>query len=279
MKNLFDFIVRKLSFIVLVLYVVISVSLLVNNNPYHQHVYFTSANAISSTVFDGVYNITSYVGLKTVNEELLCENANLQITLNQLNERIKEYELTTMANDSTSYPIELTPVKYIMANVIDNSITKSHNFITINKGSDDGVTNIMGVVDHNGVVGVVNTVGGSASRVISLLNMDMRLSCKIKNSDFFGSLVWDGASIYESVLEELPKHTVFNVGDTIVTSGYSQMFPAGIMVGTIATAEMSKRMDFYSVRVTLNNDFSSLGNVMVIKNEIFEEFSDNANQR
>lgn len=258
----------------LVLYVVISVALLVNNNPYQQHVYFTSANAISSTIFDGVNRITSYVGLSTENEELQRENANLQMTLNQLNERIKEYELIAKSNDSTSYPIGLIPAKYIMANVIDNSITKSNNFITINKGSKDGVTNVMGVVDHKGVVGIVNAVGVGASHVISLLNMDMRLSCKIKGSDFFGSLVWDGVSIYESVLEELPKHTMFNVGDTIVTSGYSQMFPEGVMVGTIASAEMTKRMDFYSVRITLNNDFSSLGTVMVIKNENFEEFSD-----
>lgn len=268
MKNLFDFLVRHLPFIVLVIYVMISVLLLVNNNPYQRHVYFTSANAVSSSMYEGAEGVSSYFGLKTENEALQCENAQLQAKLLQLNEIVNEYELT----DSVNYYDSLTVGNYVMARVIDNSISYAKNFITINKGAKDGITNEMGVVDHEGVVGIVNVVGRGSSRVISLLNMDMRLSCKIKGSDFFGSLVWDGESIYESVLEELPKHTVFNVGDTIITSGYSQMFPEGIMVGTVSNAEMTRRADFYSIRVKLSNDFSRIGTVRIIKNENFEEF-------
>lgn len=254
------------------LYVVVCVLLLVNNNPYQQHIYFTSANAVSSTVYGGVDGVTSYFGLESENRELQIANANMQDEIFKLNSRLKEYELITAEGDTETYPIGLAPDKYIMANVIDNSISQTNNFITINKGSADGITNKMGVVDHNGVVGIVNIVGTHSSRVISILNMDMRLSCKIKNSDFFGSLVWDGESIYEAVLEELPRHTIFNVGDTIITSGYSQMFPEGVMVGTVSSSEMVKRMDFYSLRIKLNNDFSTLGMVRVIQNKEFETF-------
>jgi len=129
----------------------------------------------------------------------------------------------------------------------------------------------MGVIDQNGVVGIVNVVGPHAARVISLLNPHMRLSCKLKGSGFFGSLVWDGKSPQLAVLEELPKHITFNKGDTIVTSGYSAVFPEGIIVGTVEGLARGMSDSFVSLRIRLTTNFSQLSSVRVITNSMKDQ--------
>ena len=126
---------------------------------------------------------------------------------------------------------------FIVAQVINNSVSNSHNYITLNKGSRDGLHSEMGVVDQNGIVGIVNAVSDNFAVVISLLNPKLRLSCKVKGSSYFGSLVWDGKDARYAVLEEMPRHVKFAKGDTIITSGYSAVFPEGIMV-TFRNREM-----------------------------------------
>ena len=130
----------------------------------------------------------------------------------------------------------------------------------------------MGVVDQNGVVGIVNVVGKNTARIISLLNPNLRLSCKVKGSDYFGSLVWDGKSPYYAILEEMPRHVKFSTGDTIVTSGYSAVFPEGIVVGQVDEQLSSGADNFYSLRIKLSTDFTQLSTVRLIKNNIKEEF-------
>ena len=158
--------------------------------------------------------------------------------------------------------------------MISNSITRGHNYITIEKGRRDGIKPEMGVVDQNGVVGVVNVVGEHASRIISLLNPKMRLSCKIKGSEYFGSLVWDGKNPEEAVLEEMPRHEKFKKGDTIVTSGYSALFPPGIPVGTIVSHAKEHDDNFYALRIKLFTDFNRLSTVRVITNDMNEELKE-----
>ena len=155
--------------------------------------------------------------------------------------------------------------------MINNSISRPYNYITVEKGTIDGVAPEMGVVDQNGVVGVVNVVSEHYARIISLLNPQFRLSCKLKGSDVFGSLVWDGGSPEEALLEELPKHTVYEPGDTIVTSGYSSVFPEGIPVGTIKSADRGVDDNFFTLRIKLFTDFSRLSTVRIISNDNIEE--------
>ena len=155
--------------------------------------------------------------------------------------------------------------------VINNSLTRTRNFLTINCGDADGVRPDMGVVDQNGVVGIVNVVGPHASRVISVLNADLRLSCKLKGSDAFGSLSWDGKSPRYAILEELPRHVPFAVGDTIVTSGHSVVFPEGIPVGTVVERLRDADDNFYSLRILLAADFSTLSTIRVIENFMKDE--------
>lgn len=159
----------------------------------------------------------------------------------------------------------------MVAHVINNSISRPFNYITVNKGSRDGIRPELGVIDRNGVVGIVSNVGPGSSRVISLLNPHFRLSCKLKSTDYFGSLVWDGLAPDEALLEELPRHTNFAPGDTVVTSGYSAVFPAGLPVGVVMENESDRNQNFFTLRVRLLADFTTLGNVQVVINNRAEE--------
>ena len=196
----------------------------------------------------------------------------LEMEVIDLKKQLNDYRLridgdnTVAIADSVQHDFNI-----IMAHVINNSISKPFNYITINKGELDGVKPEMGVVDQNGVVGIVNVVGSHSARIISLLNPKFRLSCKLKDSDFFGSLVWDGIDPTVAVLEELPRHVTFQKGDTIVTSGYSAVFPEGLIVGTILNDRTENRENFFSLKVKLTSDFTQLSTVKVIENKNKDE--------
>lgn len=187
-----------------------------------------------------------------------------------LRNRLREANDMLMT-DSASIDSAISDFSFIIAHVINNSITRPHNYITLNRGAIDGIKPEMGVVDQNGVVGIVNVTGEHTSRVISLLNSDLRLSCKVKGNDAFGSLVWDGRNPREAVLEELPRHVQFEMGDTVITSGYSVVFPEGIPVGIILSRHKDDDDNFYSLRVRLLSDFTTLSTVRVLENAFKEE--------
>ncbi len=270
MNELFGFIVRHSKWLVFAFFVTISCTLLFNDDPYRRHVFMTSAGRMAATVYKGANNVTSYFDLREINGDLNRRNAELQAEIVRMQEtidRLREQNYTdTLALDSGVRHFD-----FIVAHVINNSISHPFNYLTINKGSSDGIKPELGVIDRNGVVGIVSTTGAHSARVISLLNPHFRLSCKIKRSDYFGSLVWDGANPSQALLEELPRHTVFEPGDTIVTSGYSAVFPSGLPVGVIIGADTDRNQNFFTLRVRLLADFTTLGNVQVVINNQAEE--------
>lgn len=270
MRDLLDFLIKYSKWLLFVIYVVISCVLLFRNNPYQHYIFLTSANAVSSAVYGSAENVTSYFHLHDINEDLQSQNARLEAQLLDLQTKLEKFELDEEFDSIMADTVKLQ-YDFILANVISNSVTRGHNYITINKGRKDGIKPEMGVVDQNGVVGVVNVVGNNASRIISLLNPKMRLSCKIKGSEYFGSLVWDGKNTEEAVLEEMPRHEKFKKGDTIVTSGYSAVFPPGIPVGTIISHAKEHDDNFYALRIKLFTDFNRLSTVRIITNEMVEE--------
>lgn len=244
--------------------------LLFCDDPYRQHLYLTSAGGMASSVYKGANNVTSYFNLHEINEDLNRQNAQLQSqilelqrTINMLNEQ--------GYTDTLQLEPSVPQFNFVVAHVINNSVSKPYNYLTINKGSRDGIKPELGVVDRNGVVGIVSNVGPSSARVISLLNPHFRLSCKLKRTDYFGSLVWDGKHPDEAVLEELPRHTVFECGDTVVTSGYSSVFPPGLPVGVVIDNDTDHNQNFFTLRLRLLTDFTTLGNVQVIENSMTEE--------
>ncbi len=244
--------------------------LLFKDDPYRQHVYITSAGRLASTAYKGANNITSYFDLHEINSDLNRRNAELQAEIVRLQESIDELHEIYFVDTLVPEP-DVRHFDFIVAHVINNSIAHPYNYITINKGEAEGVRPELGVIDHNGVVGIVSNVGAHSARVISLLNPHFRLSCKIKRSDYFGSLVWNGGDPTEASLEELPRHTRFEVGDTIVTSGYSAVFPAGLPVGVVLDDDTDKNQNFFTLRVRLLADFTTLGNVQVVVNNRADE--------
>ena len=268
MNNLLNFFVKHSAWFIFAIYVILSLVLLFKDNPYQQSVYLTSANRVSAAVYKTFNGVTSYFHLHDINESLQERNATLEMELIELREQMAD--LALLAPDSLRQP-SLRQYTFVMAHVISNSISQPNNYITIDRGHIDGVSPEMGVIDQNGVVGIVNVVGSHAARIISLLNPHMRLSCKLRDSGFYGSLVWDGKSPRLAVLEELPKHVTFHKGDTIVTSGYSAVFPEGIIVGTVEGLARDMSDSFVSLRIRLTTNFSQLSNVRVITNNMKEQ--------
>lgn len=270
MRNLLDFFMRHFTWLIFIIYVVISCALLFNRNPYQHHVFLSSAGAMASGVYRTTSNVTSYFNLRDINEDLQRRNAELEKETLQLRRQLRDYSEKVYA-DTMTVDSALTRYDFIVAHVINNTVARPHNYITIEKGSLDGIRPEMGVVDQNGVVGIVNIVGPHTARVISLLNPHLRLSAKVKGSDQLGSLVWDGLDPSRAVLEELPRHAKFRKGDTIVTSGFSTAFPEGVPVGRIVNAMREKDDNFYSLKIDLFTDFSTLSTVRVIDDHMTDE--------
>lgn len=270
MKDLFEFLRRYSKWLVLVVYVVLSCVLLAGSDPYRRHLWLTSASTVVGGIYDVGNNVTSYFNLRSTNEDLNRRNAELEAEVVNLRERLQQLSLEEFT-DTMPTPEGVRHFDFIVANVINNSTHHPYNYLTIDKGTADGVRPELGVIDHSGVVGTVSVAGEHYARVISLLNPNFRLSCKIKGSEHFGSLVWDGVDPGVALLEELPRHTVFTTGDTIVTSGYSAVFPAGLPVGTIIDDADNRKENFFTLRVRLFADFSRLSNVQVVVNNLRSE--------
>ena len=204
----------------------------------------------------------------------------LELEVVHLRYRLKELSFDTIRFISVfltdtvvnSYFSDRNPTyEYITAGVVNNNTIYMNNYITINKGAKDGIRPDMGVISPHGVAGIVMTVKSHYSVVIPILNTKLNISCKVKNTDFFGPLSWIGGDVEYAFLEELPTHAVFEVGDTIVTSGYSAMFPPGIMVGIVDSYGKQRDDNFYSLKVRLATDFRSLNVLCVILNNMQEE--------
>ena len=250
MRKLLDFLVRKRHWFLFILLEIISLTLVYRNNAYQRNIMFSSANVITGHITSVSGFVTSYLNLRDINRELL-EMMRADTAL-----------FVGFAPDSTGQ----FPYSFVMADVVNNSVTYLSNYITVNKGRKDGVEPDMGVVSERGVVGIVSTVSDHFSVVIPLLNPKFKLSCKVLGSSYFGTLSWNGRNARFANLDELPRHVEFEKGDTIVTSGYSAVFPSGIIVGTVADFEKQHDDNFYSLQVELATDFQALNNVRIIKN-------------
>lgn len=268
MRNLLDFLLKYSSPILFTFLFVISLVLLFSNGLFHSSVWFTSANVVSSKIFGISNGITGYFNLKQINLELQQSNAQLENEVLNLRNQVSVFK--SMLGDS----IDSSDTKrfdYVLSTVINNSTRHPHNYFTIDKGLNDGVEKGMGVVDQNGVVGIVNVAGKSTARVMSLLNSTQRVSVRLKGTNTVGSLTWKGNDPNVGYMEELPRHSTFSIGDTVVTSGYSTSFPANIPVGFVMGKVKTDNDNFYVLKVRLASDFNTLSTVRVLKDEFKNE--------
>lgn len=270
MRNLLNFLLKYNYWLLFIFLEVICFVLLFRFNNYQQSVFFTSANAVAGKIYEVSGGISSYFHLKSVNEDLLDRNMALEQQITNLESQLKDYRIDSMTMNSIRN-LEQADYQIFKAHVIHNSLNQADNYITLDKGSSSGIRPEMGVVDGSGVVGIVYKTSPSYSLVISVLNSKSSISCKIIGSEYFGYLKWEYGDSRYAYLKDLPRHAEFNLGDTVVTSGYSTVFPAGVMVGTVDDMSDSNDGLSYLLKIKLATDFGKLGNVRVISQNGQEE--------
>lgn len=271
MKNLIAFLTKYHHWFLLVLLEVASGVLLFQKNSYQSSVLFTSANAVAGKVYEWDSAVRSFFSLKRVNEELTLRNFYLERQVSQLRRLYGD-----LTKDTTQAELEqlkfLSQYKLIPAKVVSNTIDKADNLMTIDRGRLDGVERDMGVACGSGVVGVVYLVSDHYAAVIPVLNVtSSRISCAIRGRGYFGYLQWYGGDASVAYVEDIPRHARFKRGDWVETSGYSSIFPPGVLVGKIEKIYNSTDGLSYRLKVRLSTDFGRLRDVMVISDKSIGE--------
>ena len=264
MHTLLNFFIKHNHWFLFLLLEGIGVMLIVQFNNYQNAKMFTSANSVAGNLFAAITDVNSYFALKSENARLLQYNKELNGQVTALKARLAQHQDSAMV---ATLPHKANGFFYNSATVANNALNAVNNYITIDKGTADGVEAEMGVFCNEGVVGIIYTASEHYSVVIPLLNSKSSISCRVKGSDSFCTLQWDGSDTRYSYLVDLPRYTKFEIGDTVVTSGFSSIFPADIPVGIIERTEDSDDGMFAQARVELFTNFATLRKVYIVGNE------------
>lgn len=260
MRHLFAYIIKHYFFFLFLFLEIIAFSFVVQNN-YQRATFLNSSGRVTGTVFNTFNNISEYFTLKTSNVILAEENA-----------RLRESQIESFnATDTLVYYQHDSLYKYINAKVISNTINKQKNYLMLNKGKSHGIEKDMGVITSNGIVGTVIDVSENFSRVMSILHEDNKVNARIKKNDHIGNVEWDGEYYTQGLLTDIPTHVDLTVGDTIITSGNSFIFPEGILVGTVDEHIVDKGDKFNKARINFTVDYNNVYFVYVIVNLMKEE--------
>ena len=267
MRNLLDFLTKYHHWFLFIFLEVISGVLLFKYNSYQGSVWLSSANVVGGKVYEWESKAASYFTLSKANEELALRNFYLERQVDQLRRLYADATRDTTAMERSELQF-LSQYQLIPAKIVDNSTNKLENLMTIDKGRADGVEVDMGVACGNGVVGVVYMVGNHYSVVIPVLNASSsRISCAIRGRGYFGYLHWYGGDPTIAYVEDIPRHAKFKLGEWVVTSGFSSIFPSGVLVGKIEQAYNSSDGLSYKLKVQLSTDFSCVRDVVVISDK------------
>lgn len=272
MHNLTEFLAKHNHWFVFLVLEVVSMVLLFRYNSYQGSVWFSSANAVTGKVYEWDSAVESFFSLSGVNSQLTQRNAFLEQQVRMLDDSIAR--LTRSQEAAVTRLSSMTPFqgcRLIPAKVVANMVNRYDNLITIDKGSADGVKRDMGVVCGMGVVGIVYLVSEHYSIVIPALNSHSNISCTIQRRGYFGYLRWRGGSSQLAYLEDVPRHAHFKLGDNVVTSGYSSVFPPGVMVGKVLHVFNSADGLSYRVQVKLSTDFARLRDVCLVDDSALQE--------
>ena len=272
MHNLTEFLAKHNHWFVFLVLEVVSMVLLFRYNSYQGSVWFSSANAVTGKVYEWDSAVESFFSLSGVNSQLTQRNAFLEQQVRMLDDSIAR--LTRSQEAAVTRLSSMVPFqgcRLIPAKVVANMVNRYDNLITIDKGSADGVKRDMGVVCGMGVVGIVYLVSEHYSIVIPALNSHSNISCTIQRRGYFGYLRWRGGSSQLAYLEDVPRHAHFKLGDNVVTSGYSSVFPTGVMVGKVLHVFNSADGLSYRVQVKLSTDFARLRDVCLVDDSALQE--------
>ncbi|MBF6641858.1 rod shape-determining protein MreC [Flavobacterium sp. J49] len=265
MQQIFNFILKNSNRLLFLLLLVISLSLTIQSHSYHKSKMISSANFFTGGIYEKVNNIDEYFHLKSQNEELAQENARLKTLL------FNQKDTTKLPKIDSIKGVKKTDI--IVSKVIRNSYSVHENYLTINNGSASGIKPNMGVINSAGIIGIVDNTSKNYSTIISILNVKSQINAKIKKSNHFGSLVWNGKSTGFVQLIDVPRLAGVRKGDTIVTGGQSIIFPENIGIGTIEKVYIDNVTNYYTLDIKLFNDMTNLGHVYIIKNKDAEEIS------
>lgn len=266
MGSLFQFLYEYRLFFLLVILEIISFGLIVNKNIKQQSAFLNSSNEVSASIMGITDAVVGYFSLTQENYKLAAENAKLNSML------VKNQQmLERMAMDTMKFPIAEDQYHFIVAKVINNSVALPNNYITLNKGLDDGIKPGMGIISPQGVVGRVMVCSPHFSTATSLLHSKMLISADISRIHASGSLKWGGINPDRANLEFVARHLMPKVGDTVRTSEFSNILPQGIHVGIIKKIQLKDDATFYNIEVDLATDFSTLNYVYVIENKLKSE--------
>ena len=270
MRNLLDFLVKYSYWFLFFVLEAVSFILLFQFNSYQGSVWFSSANAVAGKLYETTSAVESYFQLSKINTELTQRNLYLEQRLCKL-EKEKSDSVADSTMENSLLLKSLQPYRLIPAQVVNMKWGRKDNLLTIDKGSADGIKKDMGVVCGTGIVGIVYLTSAHYSIVIPVLNSQSNISCVIQGRGYFGYLHWTGGDISEAYVDDVPRHAHFKLYENVVTSGYSSVFPAGIMVGKILHVYNSADQMSYRLRVKLSTDFGRLRDVCVVDNTALSE--------
>lgn len=262
MRALINFIIHNKHWFVFLLLEMISLVFLFSHNGYQKSVYFTTANDVVGSTYNVISGITSYLHLQEENHDLEATNEQLRKEVYEMRQQLK-----AMQQDSVKR-LPALPLKYdvVSAQVVNMTLHKANNLITINKGEADGIRPEMGVVCSRGVVGIVYMTSSHYSIVMPLLNVNSKISCRLRNSEYFGSLIWQRGNADIAYVTSVPRHAPVQKKDIVETNGYSDIFPPGLPIGVVQKIGDSPDGMSYFLRVKLFANFSTLREVSVITN-------------
>ena len=270
MRNLLDFLVKYSYWFLFFVLEAVSFVLLFQFNSYQGSVWFSSANAVAGKLYETTSAVESYFQLSKINTELTQRNLYLEQRLCKL-EKEKSDSVADSTMENSLLLKSLQPYRLIPAQVVNMKWGRKDNLLTIDKGEADGIKKDMGVVCGTGIVGIVYLTSAHYSIVIPVLNSQSNISCVIQGRGYFGYLHWTGGDISEAYVDDVPRHAHFKLYENVVTSGYSSVFPAGIMVGKILRVYNSADQMSYRLRVKLSTDFGRLRDVCVVDNTALSE--------
>jgi len=274
MKNLINFLIQYSVVFLFLFLEVISFTMIVKNQGYQKSVFLSSSNSMVSGMYEWSNSVVEFFKLRAANDNLSEENTALKNQIIKLQNKLQT--LTPEAKDSIHFriPPEME-YEFIAAKVINSSTNKIQNYITLNKGTRDGIRPDMGVISDEGVVGIVKTVSDKFSVVIPILNPKIEVNCKFKRTNYCGPLDWSGEDYRFANLKDIARHVELALGDTLITSGYvKSTFPEGIPVGYIEDFKIKESDAYYNIKVKLAVNFRTLSHVKVINYMNYKEQTD-----
>ncbi|MBN2813228.1 MAG: rod shape-determining protein MreC [Bacteroidales bacterium] len=257
MRNLLRFIIQHHFLILFLVIEFFSLFLLISTNSYQKVQFYNASHKLTGGISNRMENIGDYFSLHYENRELAEENTRLYNRLKS------SYSLALADSVLPGDTAARRKYNYLNTRVINNTVNKQYNYITLDKGKNTGIGPDMAVINNDGIVGIVKSVSDNYASVLSLLNRNFTVSAKIKKNGYFGPLSWNGNNTGYATLVDIPHHVEIAEGDTIVTSGFGGVFPEGFLIGTIGSFRL-KGGNYYEIRVKLSNDFRKLNHVQVI---------------